>query len=359
MSRIVILEPFYGGSHKQWADDFKKYSSHKIEVLSLKAHNWKWRMHGGAISLADKFIRLDYEPDWILASDMIDLTTFLALTRKKSNKIKTALYFHENQLAYPWSADDTDLKNGRDNHYKFINYVSALSADVCYFNSKYNMSSFLNNLPQFLSQFPDNQNRNSVNIIKKKCKVLQLGLDLNEYKGSKIDQSVSNRPVILWNHRWEYDKNPQMFFNSLQKLKSKGYEFSLVVLGQELAKSPHIFEKAKEKFKDEIVHWGFLEHKEDYFKWLERSHILPVTSNQDFFGGSIIEAVFHGVYPILPNRLAYPEHFSDPSIYYNSEHELLDKLEWAVRNYLHLPNYRDQIKHYAWKSCIGKYDAQF
>ena len=35
--------------------------------------------------------------------------------------------------------------------------------------------------------------------------------------------------------------------------------------------------------------------------------IIPVTSNHDFFGISVMEAVFCNVWPILPDRLSYKE----------------------------------------------------
>ena len=55
--KILILEPFFTGSHQQWAEGFQKHSTHQVEILSLSGHHWKWRMHGGAIALADLFLQ--------------------------------------------------------------------------------------------------------------------------------------------------------------------------------------------------------------------------------------------------------------------------------------------------------------
>ena len=74
--KILILEPYYTGSHKQWAEGYKKYSNHEIEILSMKGQFWKWRMHGGAVTLAKQFNNLDYKPDLILSTDMLDFSTF-------------------------------------------------------------------------------------------------------------------------------------------------------------------------------------------------------------------------------------------------------------------------------------------
>ena len=48
--KILLIEPFYSGSHKSWADNYAQNSVHSISIISLKGIYWKWRMHGGAIS---------------------------------------------------------------------------------------------------------------------------------------------------------------------------------------------------------------------------------------------------------------------------------------------------------------------
>ena len=78
-------------AHKQWVDGYKKYSKNDIKVLSMKGQFWKWRMHGGAITLAKEFHKMDWLPDLIFSTDMIDITTFLSLTRKKLFNIPTVI----------------------------------------------------------------------------------------------------------------------------------------------------------------------------------------------------------------------------------------------------------------------------
>jgi len=124
--KILLIEPYYTGSHKAWADGYVKSSRHAVELLFLSGHYWKWRMHGGAVTLAEKYNGNYDNNDLIIVSDMLDLTTFQALTRTKTAGIPFVIYFHENQLTYPWSETDRDVAAGRDNHYGFINYSSAL-----------------------------------------------------------------------------------------------------------------------------------------------------------------------------------------------------------------------------------------
>ena len=66
--KILILEPYFTGSHKQWALGYKKYSKHEVKILSMKGQFWKWRMHGGAVTLAKQFKNKNYKPDLILSS---------------------------------------------------------------------------------------------------------------------------------------------------------------------------------------------------------------------------------------------------------------------------------------------------
>jgi glycosyltransferase involved in cell wall biosynthesis len=361
--KITLLEPFFSGSHKQWAEGLQKHSKHNIQILSLPGRHWKWRMHGGAISLAKQFNELEESPDLILATSMLDLTTFLSLTRKRSANIPVAMYFHENQLTYPWSPQDRDVKKKRNNHYSFINYASALAADKVFFNSKYHMDSFLGALPKFLKQFPDKRERDNIEVIKEKSEVLHLGLDLKRFEDfSSSDKEKQSEATILWNHRWEYDKNPEEFFETLFELREKEVAFRLVVLGEQNDINPTIFNEAKEKLKDEILHWGYSDSFDEYAKWLWRADILPVTSNQDFFGGSVIEGMYCDCFPLLPNRLAYPEHLPeelDREFLYE-EGELPARLETAIESVMGIRkvDYQSIVKKYDWGELIKKYDEK-
>ena len=44
-------------------------------------------------------------------------------------------------------------------------------------------------------------------------------MDLSKF--DKYKTSAKREPLILWNHRWEYDKNPEPFFQSLFRLKDE------------------------------------------------------------------------------------------------------------------------------------------
>lgn len=362
--KIALIEPFFGGSHRQWAEGLAKYSGHEIELFTLPGRHWKWRMHGAAITLAERFLKSSFQHKLILASDMLDLGLFLALIRIRNSSTPVALYFHENQLTYPWSPQDRDVKNARDHHYAFINYSSALLADRVFFNSHYHLESFCKSLPGFLRSFPPPNNKNGIDIIEKKSEVLPLGLDLQRFDPVKEEKRERpKRGVILWNHRWEYDKAPESFFRILKMLKERGVEFHLIVLGSRSEKYPAVFDEALKFFQDELLHFGYAESFEEYAHWLCLSDILPVTSIQDFFGGSVVEAMYCNVKPLLPLRLAYPEHIPESlqtSFFYpaDDERELANRIQQRLFSIQLLRKQKtDQfVARYDWQRLIEKYD---
>ncbi len=357
--RILLIAPYYTGSHALWANGYAQYSQHHIDILSLPGRFWKWRMHGGAVTLARKFLASDLTPDLILVTDMLDLTTFLALTRQRVADIPTAIYFHENQLTYPWSPTDRDVAQKRDKHYGFINYISALAADVVLFNSRYHQDSFLAALPELLKHFPDYNELNTVEQIREKSQVLPLGLDLqrfDKFRPIQADEEVSavSRPLILWGHRWEYDKGPEDFFKALTILSERGLDFELVVLGENFSQKPEVFLAAEKTLARHIVQFGYVESFADYAKWVWRADILPVTSNQDFFGTSVVEALYCDCFPLLPKRLAYP--YIIPVEYharcfYEDFDDLVVRLSEAITNI-------EQTRRFSLRSVVAQYDWQ-
>jgi len=351
--KILLVEPYYTGSHASWVKGVAQYSQHDINILSLPGRFWKWRMHGGAVTLARKFLASNVMPNLILATDMLDLTTFLALTRQRVANIPTAIYFHENQLTYPWSPTDRDIEQKRDKHYGFINFVSALAADAVLFNSQYHRDSFLDALPKLLKHFPDYNELSSVEQIQKKSQVLSLGLHLQSFDEFRPGKPAE-KPSILWNHRWEHDKCPTDFFKALTILSARGLDFELVVLGENFSQKPDVFLAAEKNLARHIVQFGYVDSFADYARWLWRADILPVTSNQDFFGASVVEALYCEGFPLLPKRLAYPSLIPPeyhPRCFYEDFDDLVARLSEAITNI-------KQTRRFSLRAAVAQYDWQ-
>ncbi len=357
---ILLLEAYYGGSHKNWADQLKNHSKHTIEILGLPARHWKWRMEGGAMALTKMLLTKNEKPDLLIATSMLDYSFLKANLPQDWQDIPAIYYMHENQFTYPQSENDTDTKAGRDFHYGMIQFKSMLSADLTCFNSDFHREVFFAKLKELLERLPDYAPLDEMQDLRSKAMTMHLGI-----QDSRRNRVVNNRPVILWNHRWEYDKNPGAFFNCLYKLKEDGEDFDLIVLGSKGRSYPKIFDESKVRLTEHIVHWGYAESNEAYLDLLNRADIIPVTSKQEFFGISILEAVLAGVTPVFPKRLVYPEHFDPknyPDLFYSSDHDLLQQVKNLLKNPVEesIKNgLIDRAKEYLWQQQIQRYDLIF
>ena len=352
------------GSHAAWAGEYAEHSRHGVAVLGLEGRHWKWRMHGGAVTLARRYLAAGERPDLIVVTDMLDLTTFLSLIRESAAGIRTVAYFHENQITYPWSEQDRDRARDRDVHYGFINFASAMAADAVAFNSKYHRRAFLAGLRPFLEAFPDHNEVGAVGTIEGKSRVLPLGVDLRRLDRYRVERTPDQKPLILWNHRWEYDKRPEEFFETLFRLSAEGVDFEVAILGENFDVIPGIFLEARKRLGEKIVHMGYAEDFSGYAAWLWRADILPVTSIHEFFGASMVQAAYCNCYPLLPDRLAYPEHIPaehrDDHIY-GDDSELHRMLKDRILNIeeTRRTETRHFVDHYDWNVIAPKYDEFF
>ena len=91
--------------------------------------------------------------------------------------------------------------------------------------------------------------------------------------------------------------------------------------------------------------------------------LLPVTSNQDFFGASVIEAMYCNAVPLLPKRLAYPEHIDKQyhsTYFYEDDADLVKKIHHRIMDvkYLRVMNPRQYAEKYDWSKLITTYDHE-
>jgi len=68
--KFLFRESFFGGSLREFARGLVSHSKHRIDLVTMPARFWKWRMHGGAVTLARRFLDAGALPDVILATDM-------------------------------------------------------------------------------------------------------------------------------------------------------------------------------------------------------------------------------------------------------------------------------------------------
>lgn len=312
-------------------------------------------MRGGAITLARQVAALAEIPDVIVTTDMLDLAVFRALTDRTLGLVPAAIYFHENQLTYP-------LPPGRKRDYTFawINFTSALVADAVIFNSDFHRRDWLTALPAMLRRYHDYHELQTVDQIAAKSLVLPPGLDLPPLP-SRRPRDPSAPPVILWNARWEYDKQPHVVMAALEYLAARGVTFRLIVTGEHIDPTAPDLVAARQRWADWTIHWGFAESG-SVSESVAAGRYCGVGSHPEYFGIAILEAIACGCVPLLPARLNYPDLIPPEwhaDCLYPTDDDLPAALERLIADLPRLMQYNWSALAlpYRWQNLAPRYDA--
>jgi glycosyltransferase involved in cell wall biosynthesis len=372
--RILFLEPFYGGSHRAFADGLVSRSRHSIDLMTLPARFWKWRMRGAALHFAHTVQDPGYY-DLVVVSDLMSMSDLKALWGRRCPP--SILYFHESQLSYPLPPGER-----MDYHFGFTDITSCLTADRIVFNSRFHYESFFEELPKFLRKMPEFKPLWVPREIEPKCSILYPGCDFprdadrpRQYgkavsaqnyfpgEGGGAAPASSDVPLVVWNHRWEFDKDPELFFDVLYRAAEAELDFRLAVLGENFQIVPKPFIEARERLGDRIIHYGYVEDRERYWDLLRSADIVISTSLQENFGYSVIEAVQAGCYPLLPERLSYPEILPEEyhtQCLYSDEAELVEKLFALLSGGVpHPEGLASSMERFSWEKLGPFYDGLF
>lgn len=357
--KILILEPYYGGSHKQFLLGLQEHVEDNYTSLTLPARKWKMRMQLAAPWFA-KQIRAMAEDersfDTVLCSTFIDVAVFRGLATMIpgwNHSCEIVTYFHENQFVYPNQVQAPDNKQ-----FAAINFMTALASDKLAFNSEYNRKSFLGEIDRLVKKGADMKMPEITGELYGKSSVIYPGIDfstIDSINSERMEdgQELNSPPIIVWNHRWEHDKNPEEFFEALKVIKSKNISFRLIVLGQSFNNIPDCFVEAETFFKEELIHFGYAEDYPHYAKLLQQADIVVSTAIHEFYGISVIEAVRAGCIPVLPKRLSYPELFDQEYLY--KDGKLAKRLENLLLQKTLKKPAKDITERYSWQALATTY----
>ena len=315
LREILFIEPYDGGSHRAFREGLARHSRHRFRSLTLPARFWKWRMRGAAVWFAD---RLAAGPparcDLIVATGFLNAADLRGLLPEPLRRVPLLLYMHENQLTYPLSPEEEF-----DFHFGFTNIVSALAADRVVFNSAWHREVFLDALPSYLGRMPEAVPAGVRERLEARSGVLAVGLDRAplppdhwpRWRGGPCAADAGpswprgERPLLLWNHRWEFDKRPGLFAAAAGRLLDAGLDFDVALVGDPRAELPD-FAALRTRLGPRCVAWGRLDDRAAYDRLLERADIVVSCAAQEYFGIAVAEAVHAGCYAVLPRAQVYP-----------------------------------------------------
>ncbi|WP_163559505.1 DUF3524 domain-containing protein [Halomonas sp. NO4] len=346
--KALLLSAYAAVSHRHWAQGVIEWLDDiQWTLLELPPRHFSWRIRGNPLTwMVREHETLSQEYDVILATSMVDLATLCGLYPHLGQAHKV-VYFHENQFAYPLSAHQRPQVEAL-----MVNLYSALAADRLVFNTAYNCDSFLAGAESFLKRMPDNlPMTRPLAQLAERAEVVPVPI-------SPLRRPPPDRPPghrLIWNHRWEYDKNPDDFFAVLVSLAERDLDFEVAVMGQQFRERPAIFDEARERLGDRVVCWG-AQPEVRYREMLASGDIVISTTWHEFQGLSIMEAAQLGVRPLVPDRLCFPELY--PAAYrYDGTRDGLEATlaAWLTHSQQRPPPL--DVGAWEWPAMVGRYRA--
>lgn len=300
IKNIWLLSAYKTDSHRAWANwltsNFSEFDWHKRE---LPGRFFRWRIRGNPLSWLDKLPT--EKPDLIIATSMVDIATIKGLHPRLAT-VPVYYYFHENQFAYPCSKKQVSSIDPQ-----MVQLYGALAAQRLLFNSSFNQQSFLDGVEKLLDTMPDEVPDDVRLRLESKCEILPVPV-------TPVVPGEKDNKLILWNHRWEYDKNPDLFSEAMLSLAQNGVDFRLALLGSRHTKPSEPLEKLRAKLSKRIIADGKVDG-EQYKVLVGQAGIVVSTSLHEFQGLAMLEAASAAVIPLAPDALCYQEQYSADYLY--------------------------------------------
>ena len=307
--RVLVLSAYAARSHRYWQARLRDMvPDWGWSELNLPPRHFSWRMRGNPLVWG-----LDHRPvleaphDLLIATSMVDLATLRGLVPSLS-AIPSLLYFHENQFDYPQDRQKHSLLDAQ-----MVSLYSALAADRIAFNSSWNRDSFLTGVDALLTRLPDLVPTGVVDALAGKACVLPVPLAVSDPAVSPQwpgrPGALPERPLrILWSARFEHDKGGDGLLRILERLD---LPFELALTGEQFRESPPAFEEIRRRFAAHIVQFGFLDSLSDFRALQAGADLVLSTALHEFQGLAVLEGVYAGGLPVVPDRLAYREMYSE------------------------------------------------
>ncbi len=335
---VILCEAFYSGSHKQWADSYAKHSQNEITLLTVDDMGWRKCLRESAEQFVPQIQSIVSEGRGdivILCSSM----TNAAVLKANFPEVPLALFMHENQLGYPGSKLPSP--------FAAINWQSLRAVDQVLFNSEFHKQQLVELLPEL------GVTEDELAELEAKSEVVYVGIDPDLIGQPR---TINETPLVLFNQRWEQDKRPDLFLEACVALVEQGIEFDLALCGEHYPGRYRITEALKDRIKFE----GYLD-RPAYLEVLSASDIVVSTSEHEYFGVAVAEAIAAGALPCLPYRLSYPEllpQHTEAFTYTESPEKTLKKILTDFEQHRSQASDRltQHIAGFEWPKVAARYD---
>jgi hypothetical protein len=287
---ILALEPFYGGVRKAVIDAITRYSRHRWTVLKLPARKIERRLLVAATWFGEHLARNNVGHfDMLLTSEAINLADLFRLVPELAQR-PSVVYFHDNQLPDP-------AHGRRETPVDLVNLNSAMAAGEVWFNSIYNLKTFLSRASGMVARHGELASRNPMPGLTAKSHLMPPPIEL---KGLHVPQEGGAAPVppkdpraLLIDAR---EADPTTVRDVVTKLQRRKEEMTIFTIGwvkgwPEAIACEILPERDEPRQADALLRCGIF-----------------VCLRQGAAGDDLaVRALAAGCYPVFPEAGLYPE----------------------------------------------------
>ena len=327
-TRVVLAVPWYGGSHRTWADGWVRHSRHHIELVTRSAAAWRRRMvFSGAGLGRDVAALVDRQgpPAALIVSSLCDVGAVRLAAGRALDDVPVIAYRHESQFGIAdrhGAQDDLAVLSAE--------WRSLLAADEVWFNSDAHRELVATSVPAWLRAHDEPAEAAEFERHLDASRVVPVGVDLSRIGVDLRPTPPDDRPpLVLFNQRWDRDKAPGRVIAALDAASRAGADFRVALAGEVPPGAADVADGALRRLGDRVVHHGHAE-REAYLDLLHRADLVVSDADHEFFGIAPVEAIAAGARPIYPRRHNYPALVGDDPRYLHEGHDLVPRLLEAL-----------------------------
>jgi hypothetical protein len=291
---ILALEPYHGGARRAMLEAISRCSRHRWTLLKLPARRFERRQLVAATWFAEVLSRRGVgKVDVVFSSEALNLADFLRL-RPDLARRPSVVYFHDNQLPDAASSEQGDRPTD------LVNLNSATAASEIWFNSLYNLRTFLGRASGLVARHPELQMRDPMRSLAAKAHLVPPPVDLGAMHDLAAQAPAARRDPrsLLLDAR---GADHGMLAKALATLERRHERVELSVIGR-FRGMPASLRPITLDERDDPSH----------LLALLKSSLLVSARPNATHDDLTVRALGSGCLPIVPNTGLYPELLPEP-----------------------------------------------
>ncbi len=287
---IESLEERYSAQWNYWFP--KEFTKHNIDFITVKGK----RLHYG-ISVGSFLDVVD--TNYYKATQLAELCSMIYRNEIKDGDV---IFFHD--LWFPGIEMLQYVRQGLGIDFKIVGILHAGTWDENDFLSRKGMTSWAEFIENGWFRFID-----------------KIFVATEYHKNLLLSKRIVNANQIVVTGLPIY---PDDFVKPVKKE-------NIVVFPHRLdpEKQPHLFDKFRSEFEVYYPDWQFIRTKDvcksksGYYDLLNRAKISVSFAKQETFGIAMLESLFCGCVPVVPNRLSYSELFANTMFLRDDDYDVI------------------------------------